>query len=186
MQIRVMEALVGPIGPGIRQMGAGLTGKFPELYLVHAIPNGTWSPSKRHAGRLKASGVLASMPDLHLPVMRGPFIGLYVELKAPGKSMRPEQRALAMLLRDNGNCVITSRSVEHAVSVFTGYCALPANRPSVRPLGGGVAGNLNEAIRRWQQECQAMLAESSRRWQQECEAMLVNGDLADGECEPPF
>jgi hypothetical protein len=53
----------------------------PELRLLYAIPNGGW----RHpaeAAKLKASGVRAGVPDLCLPVARGPFHGLYVEMKA--------------------------------------------------------------------------------------------------------
>jgi hypothetical protein len=46
----------------------------PRLQLLHAIPNGG-ARSKATAGRLKAAGVLAGMPDLHLP---GRF---YVEMK---------------------------------------------------------------------------------------------------------
>jgi hypothetical protein len=157
MQMRVMEALVGRIGPGPREPGGGLSAKYPELFLAHAIPNGMWTPSAAAAGRAKAAGVLASMPDLHLPVARGPFIGLYVELKAPGKYGRPDQRRMAELLRAEGNCVIECRSVEHAVSVFAGYLALPKNRPSIRPLGG-FYGNIEDGIRRWRIECHELLA----------------------------
>lgn len=54
--------------------------KYPELKWLHHIPNG----GSRHiaeAGKLKAMGVKAGVSDLHLPVMRGRWTGLYIELK---------------------------------------------------------------------------------------------------------
>src|SRR5262245_9032875 len=55
-------------------------GKRPELALMFAIPNG----GQRHpavAKKLKAEGVKAGVPDICLPVARGDYNGLYVELK---------------------------------------------------------------------------------------------------------
>jgi len=52
----------------------------PELWLLHAIPNG----GHRHAAvgkRLKAEGVKAGVPDMFLPVARGEYHGLYIEMK---------------------------------------------------------------------------------------------------------
>lgn len=52
----------------------------PELELMYHIPNG----GKRNittAKRLKAEGVKAGVPDIHLPVPRGSYHGLYIELK---------------------------------------------------------------------------------------------------------
>lgn len=66
-------------------------GRWPELRLLHAIPNGGW----RHpavARGLKAEGVRAGVPDLDLPVPRGPYHGLRIELKAKGGTATPEQR----------------------------------------------------------------------------------------------
>lgn len=55
-------------------------GKYPELALMYHIPNG----GKRNittAKRLKTEGVKAGVPDIHLPVARHGFHGLYIELK---------------------------------------------------------------------------------------------------------
>lgn len=55
-------------------------GKYPELTLLHAIPNG----GSRHpveAKHLKAQGVKAGIPDIFLPVARQGYHGLYIELK---------------------------------------------------------------------------------------------------------
>lgn len=54
--------------------------KHPELELLLAIPNG----GHRHIGvarKLKAEGVKAGVPDMFLPVKRGNYGGLWIELK---------------------------------------------------------------------------------------------------------
>lgn len=49
---------------------------------MFAIPNGGHR-HKATAGRLKAEGVRAGVPDLCLPVPRNGYGALYIELKAP-------------------------------------------------------------------------------------------------------
>ena len=56
------------------------SGQHPELNLLYHIPNGG-ARSKATAGRLKAEGVKAGVPDICLPVARGGYHGLYIELK---------------------------------------------------------------------------------------------------------
>lgn len=65
--------------------------KMPELDLLYAIPNG----GARHirvAAKLKAEGVSRGVPDICLPVARGGFHGLYIELKKPKCSKSPAGR----------------------------------------------------------------------------------------------
>lgn len=161
-QIAVMNLLVGPPRKGEpRRMGDGMTGRYPELFLLHAVPNGGYR-DKRTAGRMKAQGVLAAMPDLHLPVMRGPFLSLYVELKIKGTYGRPAQREMAERLRAEGHAVVEVQGVEECVAAIMGYLALPKNRPSVRPLGnlGGV--KIVEALDRWRAEMHELLKPKRR------------------------
>lgn len=56
------------------------SGSKPELKLLFHIPNGG-SRNKAEAARLKAQGVKAGVPDLFLPVPRGPYHGLWIEMK---------------------------------------------------------------------------------------------------------
>lgn len=53
---------------------------YPELQWLFAIPNGGYR-SKGEAGRLKAAGVKSGVPDMFLPIKRGKFSGLWIELK---------------------------------------------------------------------------------------------------------
>lgn len=68
------------------------TGKYPELALMHHIPNGG-SRDPREAHNLKEQGVKAGVPDIFLPVARGSFHGLYIEMKRQqGGHVEPVQK----------------------------------------------------------------------------------------------
>ena len=54
--------------------------KYPELELLFHIPNGG-TRNKAEAGALKAQGVKSGVPDLFLPVPKGCYAGLWIELK---------------------------------------------------------------------------------------------------------
>ena len=53
---------------------------YPELEMMFHIPNGG-KRSKTEAARFKAEGVKPGVPDICLPVPRGGYHGLYIELK---------------------------------------------------------------------------------------------------------
>ena len=54
--------------------------KYPELNLFFHIPNGG-KRSKSEAARFQAMGVKPGVPDLFLPVARGGYHGLFIEMK---------------------------------------------------------------------------------------------------------
>ena len=75
--------------------------QIPELRLLHAIPNS----GKRHivtAVRMKKEGVKAGVSDIFLPVARGGFYGLYMELKIKGGKLTDKQREWIELTREQG------------------------------------------------------------------------------------
>jgi hypothetical protein len=86
--------------------------QHPELRLLFAIPNGG-ARSKAAAGKLKAEGVRPGIPDLCLPVPRGGYSALYIELKVPASPGKPKgretstQRDMRLALTEAGNhCVV--------------------------------------------------------------------------------
>ena len=63
-------------------------GKHPELKWFHAIPNGgsrgdTQRSQQINGGMMKAEGVKKGVADCFLPVKRGIWAGLYIEMKKP-------------------------------------------------------------------------------------------------------
>ena len=77
-------------------------GRWPELGMLYAIPNG----GDRHPAvgrKLRAEGQKKGIPDLCLPVPRGGFHGLYIEMKRQKKGrISPEQIAWLSALREQG------------------------------------------------------------------------------------
>ena len=54
--------------------------RYPELKLLHHCPNGG-KRDRVSAAVLKRQGVKAGVPDLHLPVPKGQYASLYIEMK---------------------------------------------------------------------------------------------------------
>lgn len=55
-------------------------GKYPELELLFHVANGGYR-TPVEAAKFKAMGVKPGVPDLFLPVARGGYHGLFIELK---------------------------------------------------------------------------------------------------------
>lgn len=75
--------------------------KFPELCLLHHIPNGG-KRSKSEAARFKAMGVKPGVADLFLPVARCGYHGLYIELKALDGKVSAEQKNFLAAAKEQG------------------------------------------------------------------------------------
>jgi VRR-NUC domain len=83
------------------QWAAYQTRRWPELALLFAIPNGG-ARDKVTGGRLKAEGVKAGVPDMLLPVARGPYHGFFIELKAPDGTPSDKQERWVEDLQGQG------------------------------------------------------------------------------------
>jgi hypothetical protein len=71
---------------------------YPELSMMFAIPNGGARGDDRRSnkirgGMLKAEGVKPGVPDVLLPVKRGQWSGLFIELKRPRSDGKAAGRA---------------------------------------------------------------------------------------------
>lgn len=93
---------------------------YPELRLMYHIPNGG-QRNKATAGRLKAAGVKRGVPDICLPVPRGGYAGLYVELKAGKNRTTPEQAYWLEALASYGYFTAVCYGFEEAVKTITKY-----------------------------------------------------------------
>ena len=103
---------------------------WPELALLHAIPNG----GHRHiavAVRMKAEGTKPGVPDVCLPVARGCFHGLYIEMKFGKNVPSKNQKRWIDLLNEQGYYVDVCYSAERAIEVIAEYLALPAYKVKI-------------------------------------------------------
>jgi len=107
------------------------SGRVPELALLFAIPNGGHR-NKATAGKLKAEGVKAGVPDLCLPVPCGKYHGLFIELKAKGGRPTELQVEWARALTAQGYCFCFCVGWEKA------KCAIESYLRYGPPLGEGV------------------------------------------------
>lgn len=101
---------------------AGLmTGTLPDLkWLIH-IPNGG-KRDTREAGRLKAMGVKRGVSDLFLPVARGEYHGLWVEMKRQdGGRVSKEQREWLEGMKKNGYSAHVCKGWQEAAEVIERY-----------------------------------------------------------------
>lgn len=95
--------------------------KYPELALLYHVPNGG-SRNKAEAGRLQAEGVKSGVPDLCLPVARGCFHGLYIELKrTEGGRVSENQREWLDVLQKQGYCAVVCKGWEAAAEEIKNY-----------------------------------------------------------------
>lgn len=96
-------------------------GKYPELALMHHIPNGG-KRGKVEAARFKAMGVKAGVPDVCLPVPRGGYHGLYVEMKRQqGGRVSEEQNEWMEALRAQGYEAKVCRGWKEAAEAIEQY-----------------------------------------------------------------
>jgi len=104
----------------IFQWAAAQHGLYPELDLLYHCPNGG-KRSKAEAARLKAAGVKAGVPDLCLPVPRGGYNGLYVELKEGKNTPTAAQKAWIDALNAQGYKAVVCWGFDPAVREIKRY-----------------------------------------------------------------
>ncbi|MDR2515650.1 MAG: VRR-NUC domain-containing protein [Christensenellaceae bacterium] len=103
-------------------------GKWPELVLAHAVPNGG-SRHKVEAARLKAQGVRAGIPDIFIPVPRGIYHGAYIELKrTKGGRLSKAQKEIIPRLREQGYFVAVCEGWFDAAGATLAYMMLAAGQ----------------------------------------------------------
>ena len=112
---------------------------FPLLRLLAGSANGEVRPKRQNpktgqwyspsGQKLRRMGLVPGWPDLQLPVPgRGSYsgyAGLFIEMKLPGESLTPEQRALHPLLRDAGNYVAVMFDFIPAWNLVVAWLELP-------------------------------------------------------------
>lgn len=90
-------------------LGGDAERKYPELALMFHIPN-EGKRSWMTGGRMKAEGLKSGVPDIFLPVPRGEFHGLFVEMKrTKGGTVSDCQKLWLHDLQKQGYCAAVCR-----------------------------------------------------------------------------
>src|SRR5687767_13281858 len=89
-------------------------GRYPELGVMFAVPNFA-KITPRWGAYMKAEGKKSGVPDIVLPVARGGYHSLFVEMKrADGGVTYAAQEAWHLALTDQGNYVAICEGAEAA------------------------------------------------------------------------
>jgi hypothetical protein len=97
-------------------------------YVCYAIPNGG-SRGRRQGAALKAEGVLAGIPDIHIPAL-----ALFIEMKTSIGKVSPVQKAMHERLRADGQTVEVCRSVDDVIRVVTEHMQWRCEKPTRQPI----------------------------------------------------
>lgn len=95
-------------------------GQWPELDMMYAIPNGGHR-FKAVAAKMKDEGLKPGVPDICLPVARGGFHGLYIEMKFGKNKTTKSQEGWHFKLTEQGYLVMVCYGMQNAKQVVTDY-----------------------------------------------------------------
>jgi len=93
---------------------------YPFLWMLHSSLNGL-KRTKAAQGKAKASGMLSGVPDLFLPVPRGCFFGLYIEMKSATGRIMPSQSRYLKAVSDFGYSAVVCYSAHEAIEKIKEY-----------------------------------------------------------------
>jgi hypothetical protein len=100
---------------------------FPELEMLFAIPNGGHRKASV-AGKLRAEGVKRGVPDICLPVARGGYHGLFIEMKAVDGRPTADQKNWIAMLNMQGYRATVCKGWEAARDEIVAYLAEKTGR----------------------------------------------------------
>ena len=97
--------------------------KWPELKLLFHIPNER-NCTPQQGKNLQRMGVKRGFPDLCLPVPRGMYHGLYIEMKTERGTPTKDQKWWGEQLQEQGYMWAVCKGWESAVSLLESYLQL--------------------------------------------------------------
>lgn len=99
--------------------------RYPELELMYHVPN-EGKRSVRTGSRLKKAGLKSGVPDIVLPVARGGYIGLYIELKYGKNKITENQKNWLRALSEQNHYAAVCYGWEQAKDVIETYLNFPS------------------------------------------------------------
>ena len=99
-------------------------GKYPELRWMYHVTN-EGKRTKSYGAELVRQGLKSGVPDICLPVPKGRYHGLYIEMKRIGEKPTKEQREWLQGLSDNGYfCYVGDKGWEDAMKIIVKHLNL--------------------------------------------------------------
>lgn len=103
-------------------------GRYPELDLIFAVPNGAALGGGKIGGirmnTLKAEGLRPGVCDLMLPVARGGYHGAFLEMKAIGGRLSDNQREFIAGVEAQGYWTAVCYGADEAIEQIEFYLAM--------------------------------------------------------------
>lgn len=93
--------------------------EYTRLPFYH-IPNER-KCSPQAGARLKKQGVKPGVPDLCIPVARGGYHALYIEMKTKGGRVTENQKEWLNKLREHGNFAVVCYGADSAIELISKY-----------------------------------------------------------------
>lgn len=98
--------------------------RYPDLKWLNPSLTGMYMQNPLQAYRAKAAGLKKGYPDLFLPVRKGKYIGLFIELKIKGNHPTVEQKEWLEHLKTQGNRTCVGYGSEETIKMLEEYLSL--------------------------------------------------------------
>lgn len=102
------------------------------------------SRARRQQYMLRTEASEQGVPDLHLPVPKGQYASLYIEMKYGDGRLQKEQKEFLKQAADYGNFVAVCYSQEIALKVIEDYVTLKTGE--IMPIEN------NQVLKRWEEK----------------------------------
>lgn len=107
----------------LKEINNGLIHAYPELIGLFAIPNGG-DRNPVVGKKLKVEGVKRGVPDFCLPIPRGGYSALYIEVKAEDGKCSDEQIEWQGFLQAHGNKAVVAWGKQEIIDTLIWYLTL--------------------------------------------------------------
>lgn len=102
------------------QWAAFNSGKYPELEFMYHVAN-EGKRTARYGAELKRMGLKNGVPDICLPVPRGNYHGLYIEMKVGRNTPTDAQAKYLNFLTAQGYCAVWCIGADNAINIIKAY-----------------------------------------------------------------
>lgn len=94
--------------------------KNPVLKVIHHVPN-EGKTTLAGGARKKRKGCRAGILDINVPIPKGDYCGLWIELKTIKGKVSVEQKKIIEILHRLGHCIRIAYSGEEAINILKWY-----------------------------------------------------------------